>query len=269
MAKSKTPNERIKRNYIDFLRQAMGRSEGSLEAVAATLHRFENYTRFRDFREFHVEQAKGFKASLAKEVNIRTGQKLSAATIYSMLGTLKAFFRWLAGQPGYKSRIDVSDAEYFNPSANQVRIATAHRDQRIPTIERIRHVLGAMPTGRDIEKRDRAIIAFTLLTGARDGATASFKLKHIDLVVGKINQDAREVATKHAKTFPTFFFPVGDDVRAIVADWVDFLRNDKLWSDDDPLFPATAIGLDEAGRFRPLGLARRHWRNATAIPQDI
>ena len=59
-----------------------------------------------------------------------------------------------------------------------------------------------------VSTRDRAIIAFTLLTGARDGATASFKLKHIDLVVGKIDQDAREVATKHAKTFPTFFFPV-------------------------------------------------------------
>jgi hypothetical protein len=41
MAKSKTPNERIKRAYIDFLRQAMGRSEASLEAVAAALHRFE------------------------------------------------------------------------------------------------------------------------------------------------------------------------------------------------------------------------------------
>jgi hypothetical protein len=60
MTKSKTPNERIKRDYIDFLRQAMGRSEASLEAVAAALHRFENYTRFRDFREFHVEQAKAF-----------------------------------------------------------------------------------------------------------------------------------------------------------------------------------------------------------------
>src|SRR5205807_7798146 len=126
-------------------------------------------------------------------------------------------------------RIDVSDAEYFNPTTVQARIATAHRDQRIPTVEQIRHVLKAMPARTDIEKRDRAIIAFTLLTGARDGATASFKLKHIDLVVGKVDQDAREVATKRAKTFPTYFFPVGDDIRAIVAEWVDFLRHKKLW----------------------------------------
>src|ERR1700730_12494203 len=265
MAKSKTPNERIKRAYIDFLRQAMGRSEASLEAVAAALHRFESYTRFRDFHDFHIEQAKAFKSRLAKESNTRTDEKLSAATITSTLGTLKAFFRWLAGQPGYKSRIDASDAEYFNPPANQARVATARREQRIPTVEQILHVLATMPAETDIEKRDRAVIAFTLLTGARDGATASFKLKHIDIVDRKVNQDAREVATKRAKTFPSFFFPVGDDIRAIVVDWVDFLKRDKLWSDDDPLFPATEIGIDGTGRFGPVGLARRHWSSATPI----
>jgi integrase len=158
-----------------------------------------------------------------------------------------------------------SDAEYFNPIANQARIATARREQRTPTIEQVRHVLKSMPACTDIEKRDRAVIAFTLLTGARDGATASFKLKHIDVVVGKVDQDAREVATKRAKTFPSFFFPVGDDIRAIVVDWVDFLRRDKLWNDDDPLFPATEIGINGTGRFGPVGLARRHWSSATPI----
>jgi hypothetical protein len=64
MAKSNNPNERVKRAYIYFLRQAMGRSEDSPEAVAAALHRFESYTGFRDFKDFRVEQAKGFKAHL-------------------------------------------------------------------------------------------------------------------------------------------------------------------------------------------------------------
>ena len=265
MAKSNTPNERIKRAYIDFLRQAMGRSEASLEGVAAALYRFESYTGFREFKEFRVDQAKGFKAQLARETNGRTGGELSGATIYSTLGALKTFFRWLAGQPGYKARIDASDAEYFNPMANQARIATARREPRAPTIEQIRHVLSAMPTLTDIEKRDRAVIAFTILTGARDGATASFKLKHVDVVAGKVDQDAREVATKRAKTFSSFFFPVGDDIRAIVREWIDFLRRDKLWSDDDPLFPTTETSIDRNGRFGPIGLARRHWSNATPI----
>jgi hypothetical protein len=32
-----------------------------------------------------------------------------------------------------------------------------------------------------------------------------------------------------------------------------------------PLFPATEVGIGETGRFGPVGLARRHWSNATAI----
>ena len=94
-----------------------------------------------------------------------------------------------------------------------------------------------MPATTDIERRDRALIAFTILTGARDGAIASFKLRHIDIAEGKIDQDAREVRTKFSKSFVTTFFPVGDDIRAVVVDWVNYLRTEKLWGLDDPLFP--------------------------------
>ena len=58
-----------------------------------------------------------------------------------------------------------------------------------------------MPADTDIERRNRALIAFTLLTGARDSAITSMKLKHIDLVDGRIIEDAREVRTKFSKTF--------------------------------------------------------------------
>ena len=46
---------------------------------------------------------------------------------------------------------------------------------------------------------------------------------------------------------------------------MDFLRHKKLWGVDDPLFPATEVGIGETDRFGPVGLARRHWSNATAI----
>jgi hypothetical protein len=39
-----------------------------------------------------------------------------------------------------------------------------------------------MPNETNIEKRNRALIAFALLTGARDGALSSFQLKHVDLL---------------------------------------------------------------------------------------
>ena len=71
---------------------------------------------------------------------------LSAATHYSTLRNLKVFFKWLADKPGYKSRISHADAEYFNPSEKETRIAKSHRDGRAPTIEQIRCVLESCQT---------------------------------------------------------------------------------------------------------------------------
>lgn len=168
-------------------------------------------------------------------------------------------------QPGYKSRVQYADAEYFNLSDKDVRIATAKRQQRFPTMEQIKHVIKSMPANTEIERRNRALIAFTLLTGARDGAIASMKLKHIDLIAGCINQDAREVNTKFSKTFSTFFFPVGEEIRSIVSEWVSYLRDKKIWGHEDPLFPATCVGLDENQQFQAAGLSGNHWSNATPI----
>jgi integrase/recombinase XerD len=44
-------------------------------------------------------------------------------------------------------------------------------------------------------------------TGARDGAVASLKLKHVNLQARKVFKDAREVKTEFSKTFTTKFFP--------------------------------------------------------------
>jgi hypothetical protein len=70
-------NERIKRTYFTYLAEAKGFSEATLDAVAKALNRFETYTKFRDFKAFHIEQAKGFKASLAEQMSARTKDRLS------------------------------------------------------------------------------------------------------------------------------------------------------------------------------------------------
>lgn len=46
---------------------------------------------------------------------------------------------------------------------------------------------------------------------------------------------------------------------------MNFLRKEKLWGNDDPLFPATRMGNDTDRQFEVVGLARKHWSNATAI----
>jgi hypothetical protein len=44
-----------------------------------------------------------------------------------------------------------------------------------------------MPVSNEIERRNRALVASTLLTGARDSAVASLKLKHVNLIAGCVN----------------------------------------------------------------------------------
>jgi hypothetical protein len=74
-------------------------------------------------------------------------------------------------------------------------------------------------------------------------------------------------AASSPRTFTTWFFPVGDDIRAIVEEWVACLRNQKLWGGDDRLFPATEVingpGLKFEPRSPPLGQC---WTNTSYLP---
>ncbi|MFO1435497.1 MAG: site-specific integrase [Gammaproteobacteria bacterium] len=261
-------NDRIKHRYFSYLKEARRYSEQTIDASAKAISRFENDTKFCDFSRFHIEQAIAFKRHLADQDSSRPGLKLSKSTVDGTLTHLRRFFLWLADQPGFKSRIRYTDADYFNISEKDARIARARREMVVPTLEQVRHVIGSMPAGTAIEKRDRAVMAFALLTGARDGAIASIKLKHVNLNTHSVHQDAREVRTKFSKTFTTTFFPVGEDIEQILIDWVTHLRQDLLWGNDDPLFPKCRMEIDANGQFHVAGLAREHWSTATAI-RDI
>lgn len=264
MRKHHPKNERIKRRYLAYLQDAKRLSSSSADQAAAAIAMFEASTRWKDFAAFHIEQARSFKSQLVTQTNAETGKPLAHATIHSRLMALRAFFRWLSGQVGYR-KISYTDADYFNSTANDGRIATALREKPAPSIEQIRHVLASIKPAADLDRRDQALLAFALLTGARDDAIASLALRHVDIVGRTVFQDARSVRTKNRKTFTSWFFPIGDDIEAIVTDWIGFLKADKLFGPDDPIFPATAIALDSNRRFAPIGVARAFWKSADAV----
>jgi integrase len=264
MRKHHAQNERIKREYFNYLEQAKRMSQGSVDQVAAAISQFEQSTNFKDFRKFHIAQAVAFKERLQRHINPETGRTLAKATIHSRLMALKAFMIWLAGRPGYRSQISYADADYFNVSANDERIAKAVRTRPVPSFDDIRMALAAMPVRTVLERRDRAVVAFALASGARDNAIASFSLKHIDIAARTVFHDARDVRTKNAKTFTSTFFPVGSDTEAIVAEWIGELAA-QGFGPDDPLFPVTKVAPAANRRFAAVGLERKHWRDAGAI----
>lgn len=175
---------------------------------------------------------------------------------------MKRFFVWVPDQPGYK-RLDHSWAEYFNPSLKDVTIARATRAKPVPTLEQVQRAVHAKPVVTDINLRDQAVVALIAITGARDNAVSSLKLKHIDTVEKLLFQDGRDVRTKFGKTISTWFFPIDPDLEAIVTGWVAHLRDKLGFGPDDPLFPATVMTFEDG---RPLAsLGRESWATAGPI----
>jgi len=265
VAKFNAKNERIKEKYLAWLEDSKGKDPKTTAQVASALAQFERSSRNRDFAAFHFEQARKFKRDLEEAKSETTGKPLAQATIRSRLHMVKEFFEWLSSQPGFKSKITYTDIAYFTPSARQTRIATAARTAPVPTVEQVKHAISAAPHSTTVEKRDRALIAFTLLTGMRDTALASLPLGQVNLPRCEVFQDARVVKTKNGKTMMTFFFPVGEELVAIVEAWIGYLKTELLFSETDPLFPSTRMGLDSDGQFAVVGVKAEYWADAGAV----
>jgi len=264
MRKINEENERIKRRYLQYLKTAKRKDPSTVQKAAEGILRFEASTNFTSFKRFHIEQAIKFHDRINAEISKSTSKPLSKSTIRSVLAANKGFIFWLADQSGYKSRIRHSDADYFNMDAKGQRIASATRETPYPSMEMARHAFNYMPEATDMERRNKALFAFLMLTGARDGAVASLRLKHINMIDGCVYQDARDVKTKNAKTFTTYFLPVDPEYLGNFTDWVNHLKNDLLFGPDDALFPPAKIKPIE-GEFKVVGFERQIYKNANAI----
>jgi hypothetical protein len=61
---SRPADAQVKHRYLEYLTETNGYAEASSDGFAKALARFENYTRYRDFKSCHPGQAKGFKAHI-------------------------------------------------------------------------------------------------------------------------------------------------------------------------------------------------------------
>jgi len=258
---------RIKRDFLRYLKEARGKSEATLDSSRKALARFEDYTGARDFKTFRREQAIGFKERLGETNAQRTGETLSRSTQASTLVALKEFFTWLAWQPGFKSKIHVPDIDYFSPSNRDLATAKAPRLRDFPSLEQVRAAIAAMPSETVIDRRNRALIAFTILTGMRDRAMVSLSLRHIDVSKSPplVRQEPDRVDTKFAKSINTYFFPLGDDLRDIVLCWAEELQTDHLFGPNDPLFPKTRVMQGDDRSFRAAGIEAIRWSDASPV----
>ena len=109
--------------------------------------------------EFKVNP-QAFMAAVAKEISRALHDLMTAASTNGMLREVKAFFLWLADQPGYKSRVTHSDADYLTPDRKSEAARRSSCWKPHPSPDQVRHLLRSLPTDTVLQRRNRALIAF-------------------------------------------------------------------------------------------------------------
>lgn len=262
-------NERIKRAYLRYLRNAKGLSENSVNKASDAILRMEQALDFKPFAKLNDDDAQQFKEHITNSATGKTGKPMVAASRVNIQSCVRTFLHWLADQTGYRSKITHSFAEYFSPSQKDMRIAKAPRLKPAATAEQAAHAFRLMPADTVFDRRDRAFFGLMMLTSARIEAACSLKIGHVDLKAGCVFQDGATVLTKYGKTFATYFMPVDQMYEDCLTDWIEELIKTHLFGPADPLFPKPDIDISPTAGIQNRGLSREHYKTNDALRRVI
>ncbi len=263
--KSNSENARIMHDYLRHLRGPCGYSESTIRAKEHAVCSYEDFTKYEGFDKFNQSKAEGFKRWLENRQS--KGKKLSVTSVYHHLRHLKDFFKWLSGRSGYRSKISADAISYLTLEKNKVREALAPKYVKHPTLDHIKQVVSSIKIVTEIDRRDRALISFLLLSGMRDSAIATLPLGCFDIDTLQILQDPRQgVATKFNKLIVSTLFRFDDDLVAEVIDWAKYLQSQKGFSPDDPLFPKSkTVQADDGFTFVSTEVEPVFWETTNGI----
>lgn len=267
MSKINAKNEKVKHNYYKYVRGAKGFSDKTLDCIQKSIYRYEEFSNFEDFALFSSDRAEKYRKWLENKPHNNKNGTISLTTVYHYLRHLKNFYIWLSSQPGYKSKITLTDVEYLKLDNKKSKIATAPKREKYPTLEQVRKVLASIEINNEIDLRDRALMAFTLISGARDTAIISLPVDCFEKDELLVTQDPKKgVKTKNNKTIYTYLYPFDQNAMAYFIDWYDYLLEEKLFSNTDPIFPRNKVvqGIDskafESNEIEPV-----FWSNADRV----
>lgn len=249
-------NEKLRRNYEEYLREYKGASEKTINMFNKVLRRFNEFYENMDFTHITKETAIGFKKKLELE------QKLCARTIVAYIHQLKKFFEWLGEQEvPRKQKIKVA-SQYLNVSKDIKTSVTKPTEKEIPDFEEIKKLFNSIIVENEVDKRDKALIAFLLCSGIRIKALITLPLKSIDIKKGCIKQfPSFGVETKFSKSIETYLFNFYDEMIKEIIDWATYLKEVKHFEDDMPLFPKNKLLADDNNSF----IDNKPWEGESSV----
>ena len=227
-------NERLKLDWIEELE--IRKAESTIDQRLAALRQYEATTGLADFAAIDRNKVKTYLEALRQTpTRMRTKQ--------AKVRHVRGFFDWMIADERLRPKKVRKALLSLRLTDKEVRAGNATRTVNYATVEQITGTIEAMPKTNAIERRNRALLAFTLLSGARDGAIITMKVKHVLWAEREVTQDPNEVATKASKMIQTWFFPVGEAIEHEVKSYLAFLKDELGFTPVDPLFPSTYVCL--------------------------
>ena len=263
-------NEWTKRRYLEYpergktaFRRKYGPGGGGDRAIRG------RRPIIRISAKFRIEQAQVQKSSTRGPIQKPVGDS-PRRRVSSRLMAVKTFFEWLAGQSGFRRGLPIR-RQYFRPVGQRRAYREGETREPVATIEQIRRKITSDASQHaKLDQRDRALIAFTLLSGARTTQSPPCPEPRRSRKAQRVPGRA-DVRTKNRKTFTSWFFWLGTTSKRSWSDWINADTNGRVdVGQDDPLFPASKVMLGAERHLREsAGLGRKHWQKRSSHPQDF
>ena len=113
MTKVNAKNERTKRAFFRYLKNADGCCDSTVNGIEAGILEWQEFSNDEDFALYTADKAIEFKKWLVKRGSRE--KPLALVTYHAYLRHLRKFFTWLIREPGYKSRIKPNAVDYLKP----------------------------------------------------------------------------------------------------------------------------------------------------------
>lgn len=257
MRKINNKNERIKRKFFTRLKEAEGCCESTINNIDNAILLYEDFTKQYDFSTFSENKAMNFKKWLRERQH--RGKNIALTTYNTYLRHLRKFFIWLSGEAGYKSKVTSDKIAYLRISKKEERMAMQSPPRNYPALEYVLNLTDSIEIITEIDRRDRALIAFTLLTGMRDKAISTLPIACLNENELIINQDPQSgVETKFSKCIATTIFKFDEVLLNYFLDWVKHLKA-KGFGSQAPIFPRSKrnkaennLSFDNATKVEPV-----------------
>ncbi len=73
MAKFNAENERIKHHYLEWVKEACGKADSTVNNIRDALYLFDEHTNFKSFKTINRQDFITFKKQLCPKKNLKTG----------------------------------------------------------------------------------------------------------------------------------------------------------------------------------------------------